>query len=1034
MSKLEENNNDDDMFEFVEDDDTNPPKDDNTPKTDVNIQETNLNNKVDPSPVIINDVQNNKHEEFKFNEVEEYNKEVNKAHTNDDKEAKEHIVEKIEIKAEEKLTSDKKEHTDEEVFEFNEETEVKEVVVEVVSKPIEVPIIPNTKKEEEVFEFNEVEEDNNSNNVAVETNPQEDNNKDKEFKRENEKVNDLVKQLSNDDNQKNNIVKSQQVEFNEDHEDIHHSKYTSDDEVIYYKEDVCDADDKYKESGIENTEKKVENNIEVPAVNLNTDNVIEKIHNEVIHNEIIHKDGVINKEESLDDKEATDIILEDIEVKSEKVEQISDKVFDEVKELNEVILDNKSKKSNDNEFEFAEENEPEKPEKAHENESAKVYENQQEENKEENSEKEPELKLVTENITEEKNVVTEKQVEIHIAHSDNSEEKDEFDFVDEGEEENSANNNKKIENQSHKGIKDIKEVEEKIEEANKVAKNLNINVELTENKENDDDMFEFQEEDEHEPNQTSKTNNDDKKENKVEQKIDEKAEVKAEDDEVFEFNEVEEDNQPPKQNDQHHENKLPDQNENNNSNRNKEKENEDNNDEDFDFVEETEDNQAQEITTKEIETLKPESPSKTQQPTQQSPSQQQTHENKIDTQGIYKQFFDNYKTKFINNNYLSNKEVLNNNSNDETEDENDLKPSESLTLTQEKPQSTNFEYQYDFDKTSFSFKKVIENIVFNKPIINVEFQNFESSQFIKLVKSLENKANLIAPTKFISILSDISNTNIKKLFFRYIDLKNQYHGMTRKNLNRAESDSNFSKKSQTSIDNMNNLYTENDFDAGADIIKTQTNIKKDEEENDEFDFAEEEAVEQNTNSNSNTKTNNEYFKQTTLTSNNEEKVDKSREPKSIHDEKDNFKNLKLKTDDMNLMHKSGDNNGSSKKNKVEDAKTKEINNILSSLMSDDTSAFTTKNHNESTSKLEDDDKKDKNILDENVIKEIDEVQMMQMLKTYYGDKIDQKTNEESAENAQKKKEEEEYNKMLSNLPNYNFLTSKYVEYPDSFFN
>ena len=250
-------------------------------------------------------------------------------------------------------------------------------------------------------------------------------------------------------------------------------------------------------------------------------------------------------------------------------------------------------------------------------------------------------------------------------------------------------------------------------------------------------------------------------------------------------------------------------------------------------------------------------------------------------------------------------------------------------------------------------------------------------------------------------------------------------------------------KSSSGIDNV--LDNEKDFDES--ILATQTEQTGKKDDDDDFDFIEEEdqVDVQNQQSQPSLNSNkNSLNKQNTLTSQNsiEEKIDREKSSRiselkkdeQAH-EKDNFKNLKLKTSESDLIPAKQQNNSSSQ-NKQLDAKTKEINNILSSLMSEDTTTFATKIHNDSHISKTDDNEKDIGNLDETVKIEVDEVQMMQMLKGLYGDKLTNYNDDSNhtLENEQRKKDEDEYNKVLGGLPNYSFMISKYVEYPDSFFN
>ncbi len=281
----------------------------------------------------------------------------------------------------------------------------------------------------------------------------------------------------------------------------------------------------------------------------------------------------------------------------------------------------------------------------------------------------------------------------------------------------------------------------------------------------------------------------------------------------------------------------------------------------------------------------------------------------------------------------------------------------------------------------------ILNIELNRPEIDLEYKTYVGDEFIKYAKAYDNKLNLILPTKFRSVVSEISKKEIKRLYFKYLDFKNIYVSVYKKNNPFSRSDSGNIAKQELRRDS--SLSTEQDFDYSSyNAIKTISGLKDEDLEQD-FDLMEE------------------------------------------YESNISYKHPSEEKDDSNQVgskeRKNSKNKGKISPKKNENMLTeskKEMTNILSSIISVDTSSQSTKINLDSPSKQEQQDE----IADEKA-SEIDEKQMIEMLKTYIGDKVNQENSIE-----QKIKEEAEYKKILSSIPNYSFMTSKYVEYPHTFFN
>ena len=284
------------------------------------------------------------------------------------------------------------------------------------------------------------------------------------------------------------------------------------------------------------------------------------------------------------------------------------------------------------------------------------------------------------------------------------------------------------------------------------------------------------------------------------------------------------------------------------------------------------------------------------------------------------------------------------------------------------------DYYLDLEQNNYSISNFIQNIKSYKSDKEILFRNIEMNEFSKYnnlnEKELKKKYQ---NHHFYSDLSKVPKTVIKKLYFKMIDSKNIYDNMfsiKTNSIKKTNSDNNLFNLNYNSHENND---TEFDFEGNA-------------EKNSEFNIT-------------------NYI---------------------INDKDKKLSDFEFNNDDEFVDHTSYKNNNLYEK---KNSDNNDINNVIFSLVIDNKTIEMPKVLNN----LNETDKKILKSQDDNIpaIK-YDENNMLEMLKNY-GIKLNDNENINNPVNSSIVSKDR-INIFINKLPNYHFLVSKSVEYPDSFFN
>lgn len=319
---------------------------------------------------------------------------------------------------------------------------------------------------------------------------------------------------------------------------------------------------------------------------------------------------------------------------------------------------------------------------------------------------------------------------------------------------------------------------------------------------------------------------------------------------------------------------------------------------------------------------------------------------------------------------------------------------------QQIPSKENIEnFNLDIDKSNMSLKNIISSIPKFKLEPEINIRSLKVEEITSLPKNFDNLKKNIKGLKLQSTFSEFSNTSIKKLYFKYIDLKNIFQNS--QNVVMSESSYKDSNK---------NLVGDN-------------NLKEFTEEISNFSF----------NENSNKK-NNKYLSNSEDPNLNSEEFNEVEEGGHIKTVLNSNIKLEISSkqkssalDEIQIPEENEDfnfDNPKSKSSKIVKNKI-EIDQALYSIV-----APIENYKNEHIS-----EKMDENIDNTEQVSSsqpgYDEDKMIEMLKQLSKNKDSDKNKPDIRE---EQINDEEFCKVIAALPNYNFMLSRFVEYPDSLFN
>jgi hypothetical protein len=523
---------------------------------------------------------------------------------------------------------------------------------------------------------------------------------------------------------------------------------------------------------------------------------------------------------------------------------------------------------------------------------------------------------------------------------------------------------------------------------------------IEENKKLDEEDFEFNEVEEVTDNQINKdseiNNNNEIISTVVNEEI-KKQENKVDEDD-FEFNEVEE-NQDDNQNNiltQNNESDATIQNDivkSSPSKKEVEKQAED--DDEFDFVEE-EENTIQLNLEDETEEKKPKASANDDfdfvEESEESPSEPQkniTPSTHVNTQPQFQKIPIGKNSEIISNLFLQYKEKYPSDliiSDKNKNDKNQPQP-------QQIPSNENIKnFHLDIEKSNLSLKKIISSIPKFKTEPEINIRSLKVEDITSLPKNFENLKKNKKGIKLQNTFSEFSNSSIKKLYFKYIDLKNIY------------------QNSQSVV------MSENSNKESITNLTEEKNLKEFKEEVSPF------------NQNLNGKSNKDLPRTEEHNSEEFTEVEEGGHVKTVP-----RSNIKIEVptkqkssalDEIQIPEENEDFNFEKSSSKVVKNKI-EIDQDLYSIVAP---LENLKNEKNSEKIIQTNDNHDQVQSSQPAY---DEDKMIEMLKQLSKNKDSEKIKPERRE---EEVNDEEFSKVIATLPNYNFMLSRFVEYPDSLFN
>jgi hypothetical protein len=309
-----------------------------------------------------------------------------------------------------------------------------------------------------------------------------------------------------------------------------------------------------------------------------------------------------------------------------------------------------------------------------------------------------------------------------------------------------------------------------------------------------------------------------------------------------------------------------------------------------------------------------------------------------------------------------------------------LKEHKSLSQFEEiKVSSENIStFHLQIEKSNISMQQFIQSINYFKTESEIALRSVQADDVISMSLNLDSFKNIRKNNKFNDALLEFSNTTVKNLYFKYIDLKRIYN---------------------------NTMTVSNQESSSPDIIKEITK----EDLSDNFTIS---LTENKTDKTDKTANNDEIEK-----SNQEPNNSKSKELENTPSNP--IIGLTL---DQAIESPFDFRDFTVTKAPVEKETKIEIDSALFSIVLSET---TTKVANNAENP--DAEKEEKGETEE----KYDESKILDLLKNMTKNKESQEIIKPYSD---EEKNNEEFSKILNELPNYNFLLSKFVEYPDSLFN
>jgi hypothetical protein len=540
-------------------------------------------------------------------------------------------------------------------------------------------------------------------------------------------------------------------------------------------------------------------------------------------------------------------------------------------------------------------------------------------------------------------------------------------------------------------------------EQNQETKNLEtVNHEsemnkIAENKKLDEEDFEFNEVEEVTDNQINKhpeINNNEIISTVVNEEI-KKHENKVDEDD-FEFNEVEE-NQDDNQNNILTQNNASNTLVQNDRVKSPAKKAED--DDEFDFVEE-EENTIQLNLEDQAEEKKPKASVNDDfdfvEESEESPSEPEnniTPSAHVNTQTQFQKIPLGKNSEIISNLFLQYKEKYPSDliiSDKNKYDKNQPQP-------QQIPSNENIKnFHLDIEKTNLSLKKIISSIPKFKTEPEINIRSLKVEDITSLPKNFENLKKNKKGIKLQNTFSEFSNSSIKKLYFKYIDLKNIY------------------QNSQSVV------MSENSNKESINNFAEEKNLKDFKEEVSPF------------NENLNGKSNKDLPRTEEHNSEEFNEVEEGGHVKTVPSS-----NIKIEVptkqkssalDEIQIPEENEDFNFEKSSNKVVKNKI-EIDQALYSIVAPIENLKNEKNDEKIIQTNDNMDNIDNQVQSSQPA--YDEDKMIEMLKQLSKNKDSEKIKPERRE---EEINDEEFSKVIATLPNYNFMLSRFVEYPDSIFN
>jgi len=346
-----------------------------------------------------------------------------------------------------------------------------------------------------------------------------------------------------------------------------------------------------------------------------------------------------------------------------------------------------------------------------------------------------------------------------------------------------------------------------------------------------------------------------------------------------------------------------------------------------------------------------------------------------------------------------------------------------ISRTNEKSKTSNYisdteikNFYLNIDDNNLSMKNVINLVPSSKYAPEVALRALTVEEINKLGQSSSEekntKSNNDRDAKFKNAISEFSNASIKQLYYKYIDLKNLYV-----NIFQAQSQINIPSHSNKSVKIIKKEIKSNeDKNLENKNYLSEISNKKD----DILEFVETENATETKNKpieNNAFAVQLENTKISTIIEINETRKNEEDDESDENEEEEEFQEV---TEEKN-------------------SKAIFIDEVLYSIMMDTNSSnnnFQTVNNKETSIQINTESNLKEQLREDN-ISDFNENKMLEYLKNMTMVNKNIRENENNLDNNstnEKEKNDLLFQKLIDNLPNYNFLISKYVEYPDSIFN